>query len=172
MPSIIERRAFGGGMFESAPAGPTYETPAYTNAGGTGDRRAIITATTNLTEIFDVPSLLVDGAQGNGFFFLVNADITGKEVKFDFGHAVLITELKYYRAAAECGTWKTQISTNGTDWTDVGDPFVLTGGSPSPITVDLSANTTPAQYLRFLGVSGATQANEEREVEFKIGNPL
>lgn len=149
-----------------------YEIPAYTNAGGMGDRRSIVTASTTVPEIFDVPTLLVEGSRANGFFFLANADITGMEIKFDFGHAVLITEATYYRGGAECGTWKTQISVNNSDWTDVGDQFLLANALNDPQIIDLSENDTPARYLRFVGISGSTTANEEKEVEFEIGNPL
>jgi hypothetical protein len=151
----------------------SYETPAYTNSGGTGDRTSQITATTTTTEFGGI-SLMINGNLAQEWFFLGEA-ITGREMKFDFHRKVIINEIHWVKgdaAASSQGIWQLQISDDGSNWTNVGATFDLCFAQPSDFYITtMSANVTPARYLRFFGISGSTLTAAQAEIEFKIGNP-
>jgi len=153
--------------------GPVYETPAYANAGGTGDRTATITVTETLAGT-GASSLLVDGVKNVNNKFWNNQTASGKVIKFTFAAPKLITEAKLYENAAGTthGDWKWQGSTDDSAWVDIGGTFTL-GGEVTQTQTTLSGNTTGYRYYRLLGVSGsASNAVYQREFEFKIGSLL
>ena len=160
------------GVLQSSGAGPTYETPAYENEGGTGDRQSIITITTDLS-IFGEFSGMVDGNTADGPFTLENADIAGKEIVVDFraiADLVKINEIKFYKTAAaqSLGTWQMKISTDGAAYANTGSKFELggTGDNPQILTIDAEG----FGLLKFVGVSGSTPIFQMFEFEFKIGS--
>jgi len=160
-------------VYGSPVAVEVYETPAYENAGGTGDRTATITASTNA--IFGGPggtaAAMVNGVIGESIWFIAaGQDVAGKYVQFQFPVKAIITEIKIYlNNTSAQGTWKIQGSNNGTDWSDIGDPFTFGGATTQTLSF---VNATGYSYYRLLGVSGTSVAQYFREFEFKIGNFL
>jgi hypothetical protein len=144
---------------------------SYANPGGTGSRTGLITVTTSGVSVSGSAVDLVNGVQGNTFFFN-NATITSSFiVKFDFTAigAIVIDEAKWYQdiATAE-GVWKWQGSIDNATWADIGASFTL-GGATVQTQSTLNGNTTPYAYYRLQGVSGSTSnAPWLREIEFKI----
>lgn len=156
--------------------GIAYETPAYENAGGTGDRSASITVTYTFSDSGGGdPNNIVDGLNATSQFW-ANQAIAGKYVQFQFQGAKLITEAKLYISENFDGyvgtSWKWQGSQNGIDWTDIGEAFTPAVGLTKTLD-SMSANAIGYVYYRMIGVSGSTTTFETwNEVEFKIGNPL
>jgi hypothetical protein len=159
---------------------PTYEDPAYTNVGGTGDRTELVTVLHNFTgsgEILNSPFALVDGSMSD-VVWIPQVDPTGIYIDFLFDHKVLITEMKFYQSAVSThGLWQCQIDVeNGGTFTNVGGSFTL--GSDSEliqIINEWNTNSTPALRYRMVGLSGMTNSinwGTIREVEFKIANPI
>lgn len=153
-----------------------YETPAYTNTGGTGDRQAIITASTNIAG--SGPSTyqqMVNGNTAEGTsYYNAGVALAGKEVsKFIFPNKVIITEVKFWSSngGQSSGHIQGQGSNNGADWTNIGGQSELLNLNPQTITT-LSANGAGYTQYRFLGVDGAiiTGGLYNREWQFKIGN--
>lgn len=145
-------------------------TTDYSNTGGTGDRSAIITITTDASIGGGIGiGRLINGDLTTQNTWLVNASIVGKEIKMDFGTAKIITEIKWYQSTTDThGTWKVQGSANGSSWTDIGSSFTLGGATTQTITTP-SANTTAYRYYRLFGVSGAANAGPWiYQIEFKI----
>lgn len=153
-----------------------FETPDYTNAGGTGNRTALITVTTSATLGAGTASNLVDGAKANNDTDAMwwNSGQTLRHVTYDFGHKVLITEAKWFQnGTSESGTWKWQGSDDGSIFTDLSANFTLDAGSTGSVMGDLSANVTGYRHYRQQQVSGnTTDAPWLWETEFKIGNIL
>lgn len=147
-------------------------TPSYANAGGTGDRTAIITITSDVVKTGDW-TRLIDGAFADGVFWFKTQNVAGLYIRFDFGGGVskIITEAKWYQGLADAqGVWRWQGSDNGTDWTNIGNSFTL-AGSLTQTQTELSGNTIGYRYYQLLGVSGATVVLKyQREIEFKIDN--
>lgn len=141
---------------------------SYANAGGMGDRQGSIEITTNANKN-GANTLLVDGVYGNSFYFYPQA-VAGIYVRFDFGHYVNITEIKFYQdQASDEGIWVVQGSNNGSSWSDLTPTFTL--GTPATQTIDLSTNTASYKFYQILGVSGNTSyTTYQQEFEFKISN--
>lgn len=162
-------------------SGPTYETPAYTNAHGSGNRpelNGLITCDIGLGATLQTPMLageLNDGNTLGGNGYPTNgAAVAGLAITFDFSTigAVLITEMKQYlvTGGAPSGIWKNQ-GWNGSTWIDIGANFTLSQNVLT--TISLAGNTTGYTNYRWLGVSGVMDwAFYWAEIEFKIGNQL
>ena len=156
-----------------------FQIPAYTNAGGTGDRQASITATTNLTVAQGVISNMIDGGLGYNStdgISLSSQAWTGKYIRFDFGSPVLITEMKVYCEAAGFYNGSTSIfrgSSDASSWTTYGASVaILSDAGPLEYT-ELSTNVTGYRYYQIEGDSGSINIGPwMREWEFKIGNIL
>ncbi len=159
----------------SSSANATTAVPAtsYANTGGSGNRTAIITASTTLTELGGgATSVLVNGVtSGVTDYWWDAVAVSGKYIRFDFGVGAskIINEAKFYEDPeglnAKQGTWKFQGSNNGTSWTDIGSSFTLQNGT----LTQLSGNTTGYRYYQLLGVSGNTTTSwYVYEFEFKI----
>lgn len=144
--------------------------PSYDNNGGTGDRRTIVTISSNVSSTGTLSNLL-DGLFQDNFYWAVQSVTSSLYIKFDFGTAKLITEAKYYQNATNSqGVWQWQGSNNDSTWDDIGATFTLGGVATQTIT-ELSGNTTSYRYYRLLGVSGKTSAAPwVREFEFKIND--
>lgn len=151
---------------------------AYTNPGGQGDRRALITVTTDIIAGAGVVSNLVDGLKlGSGHNYWWNDTNTGHQIKFDFGTPRNITEAIWTQSpVVSSGTWKWQGSNDNTLWTDIGGTFILGSGLAQIITV-LSVNINYWRYYRMLQLSGIPSNSPWLdEIEFSIddgtGPPL
>lgn len=155
-----------------------YETPAYTNTGGTGDRTGIITVTTDLTISQGTINNLVDGS-----FSLNSTDSvlfntqawTGKYIRFDFGAPVLITAMRKHGQVGGYN-WGTAIfrgSNDGSTWTTYGSAVTIVSDAGPTEYTELSTNTTGYRYYQIEGASGnATVDTWQVEWEFKIGNQV
>jgi hypothetical protein len=146
-------------------AGPS---TSYSNPLGTGDRRALITVSTNLSTINQEP-LLVDGCTTCTGEYCSGEPWTGKYFRFDFGTAHIIDEAKWYQSAGlPLGSVKWQGSNDASTWTDIGSSFALDGTSPLVMT-SLNGNTTSYRYYQMAGVSGSTTSGPWLfEIEFKV----
>ena len=173
-------------LMENQASGPTYETPAYENAGGTGDRTALITVTSNITP--DASPVdwqeLVNGLDADATnMYWNNIDVTGKYIQLHYESLVLLTELKLktsggYDGAFGDSTWKIRGSINGTDWIDlcvarlmVGAGDVWRTGSGTFVFV-FPSNAMGYSDFQIYGAGGSLSGYMvPREVECKIGNP-
>jgi hypothetical protein len=169
---------------------------SYDNPGGKGDRTSTITVTSDAylyNENSDLQSL-VNGVYDNLVIYFeddnpnpppMGTDITGEYFKFDFGSPVVIDEAKFiqadsYAPNSEHGTWKWQGSNDNSNWTDIGDSFILGGvesGEYDRVAIQtittLNGNSVVYRYYRILGISGiANYWPYLEEFEFKIeGDP-
>src|SRR5262245_13996556 len=101
---------------------------SYTNPGGSGNRTSSITVTTTATAGSGSVTALVDGDLSSLSYFWSNGQ-SGRELKFQFAAARLITEAKWYQAdGTNHGTWQWQGSPDNSAWTNIGSTFTL-GGS-------------------------------------------
>jgi hypothetical protein len=144
---------------------------SYANPGGTGDRTATITVTTDLS-VTGLPSVLVNGNKNETGFYFNNQATAGKYLRFDFGVAAsrVIQEAKFYQVVANPsqGTWQWQGSNDASAWTAIGASFALGSVLTQTIT-ELSVNTTGYRYYQLFGVSGNTSnLSYSCEFEFKI----
>ena len=157
----------------------SYGTPDWVS----GDRSSTITVTTTISEASGDVQNLVDGVHDNSgnhsaseSFYWANGsnNVADAEVRFVFSTAQLITGARIQGSNynASQGTWKWQVSGDGTSWTDIGSSFtwnVATGLTwYDSYGASLSGNTLPYRYYRLLGVSGSTSGSDwYGEVEFK-----
>jgi hypothetical protein len=159
-------------MMMFAPSGGGVCTPSYANTGGTGNRTGIITITINPATgpaLIANPTLLLDGVTTSGNTFAQGSSGAGDYIRFDFGSAVTINEIKWYQSSsATDGTWKVQGSNDGSTFTDIGSSFTLGGSGTQTITA-ISANTTSYRYYQLIDVSGTLDGSTFFwETEFKI----
>lgn len=140
---------------------------SFANPGGTGNRTASITTTTTATAGAGNVTQLVNGTRANEFWW--SSGQSGREVKFDFGAARLITEANWYQDSASAhGTWQWQGSPDNSAWTNIGATFTL-GSSVGQTIATLSGNVTSYRYYRMLQTAGTTSSSPYlREVEFLI----
>jgi hypothetical protein len=145
----------------------------YTNGGGTGDRRAIITisASTGLV-INGGATRLIDGSSGAGCYFNSQA-VSSQYISFDFGATAskVIDEIRFTQTGSnQHGEWRIQVSNDLSSWTNIGSTFTL-GGSTRSIVSAISTNTMGYRAYRLFGISGNTTVNPYlHEFEFKIDN--
>jgi len=146
--------------------------PSYSNTGGTGDRRSIITVTFSGVMASGVISNIIDGSFANGTWW--TAGQTNVNLTFYFlGASVLINAFKWYQSADAFhgGSNQFQGSDDNSSWTTLnptggGTTFVLS--APSSGREFTFVNTTPYKYYR-ITIPGATSASpDEEEIEFKI----
>ena len=139
----------------------------YSNNCGTGDRRSIITVTTDLNIQSGVVTSLVDGAIGtsNGWYPVASQSAAGKYIRFQLSYAKAFNDVTFRTAAADggLGIWKFQGSNDGTTWTDLSGNVTL----GNAITESFSLNNTTAYtYYQAVGVSGTPIDNWIYEFEF------
>lgn len=157
---------------------PGYETPAYANAGGTGDRTGTITASTDLTLAQGNAPNLVDGAFGlsptDGM--LVNTQAwTGKYIRFDFGAPKLITAMRMHGQVGgfNHGTAIFRGSDDASAWTTYGSAVTIVSDLGPTEYTELSSNVTGYRYYQIEGASGNARGDTwMTEWEFKIGNQV
>lgn len=139
--------------------------PSYSNPGGMGNRQTIITATTNITGSGFNVTKLIDGAASNEAEW--SGDTAGSYLRFQLESAKQITEMRFYMSGAQDnGTWKVQGSNDGVAWVDIGASFAF---NTTPLTINLSGNTSRYLYYQMIGLSGTLgTVNYEQEIEFKI----
>lgn len=148
---------------------------SYANTGGTGDRTALITVTSDASSFAGVPENLVNGLTGNLaiWSWLWNGGQTLRTVTFDFttiGH-VLIDEAFWKTDGGENnGQWDWYGSDNGSSWTLLTPSnFLLQGSHGGNVIGNLSGNTTAYYYYQLRQVSGTTSTfSFLYEIEFKI----
>lgn len=147
---------------------------SYANAGGTGNRTGSITATTG-GSWFAVPnaSYTVDGANtgGAGVMPYSGGSVAGAYLRYDFGSAKYVSEIKeYFNAAGSSGTqWKWQGSNDASAWTDLTGSLSWAQGSTTTTTT-ITGSIGPWRYLQKIGVSGTGDGTGwMQEAEFKIG---
>lgn len=157
------------------------DTTDYANAGGTGDRTSVITAT-NTSGLFTSgsASLLVNGViatSGSDLWF--GGDVTGKEIRFDFATGKIIDEARLYTRGlgSNLGTWKWQGSGDASSWTDIGSNFTIVTKHADANSPDflrqLRGNIAGYRYYRMLGVSGvASSVPNLDEMEFRIADTV
>lgn len=152
---------------------PATSATSYANAGGTGDRTASITVTTNIAITGGTINNLVDGGFASGTPDNVDhngaANTDGNYYKFDFGSAKVIDEAKVYCVAGTPanGTWLWQYSLDNTTWTQVASVTWNTATQTMTLT---GVPSTGARYYRFIksGTSGVMSNIYYSEFEFKI----
>ena len=148
-------------------------TPAYGNAGGTGNRTSIIAVSSDINVTGALTELIEGAFQDGTFWFAQNTLITGEYLRFDFGSGVskIITEAKWYQGTAPNtqGVWQWQGSDNASDWTNIGSTFTL-GGAGTQTQTELVANSSGYRYYQLFGISGQAGPFPTyiREIEFKI----
>ncbi len=149
-------------------------TPAYGNAGGTGNRVGTIAVSSNIVfePGYDIYENLIDGDKaGQNLFFQVPQNASGLELRFDFGTKKVITEAKFYQDTTDThGTWKWQGSDDAVTWADIGSAFTL-GGALVQTQTELAGNATGYRLYRILGTGGAVSDGPWLfEYEFKIAD--
>lgn len=160
MLAVVAKKNTGGG-------GGGVET-SYANTGGTGDRTAIITATSAVVNFgTGNATKLINGT--SVFDCWWHGSLTGAYVQFDFGSGKVINEAKWYQSALDSnGVWQWEGSNDASSWTAIGSSFTL-GTSATQTITELSGNTTSYRYYRLNGVSGSASSGAWLyEMEFKI----
>src|SRR3989344_5637319 len=153
------------------------QAPAYTNAGGQGDRTATVTVTAiGITASGGTPDNLVDGVAasttGDGYRLPGSTAVAGMRLRFDFGAGARknITEATFkFQSTNSLATWKWSASNDLTTFTDIGANLTLASATTQVMT-ELSANRLGYRYYDLVAVSGSTHAtvNYIQEAEFKI----
>lgn len=152
---------------------------SYANPGGTGDRTASITVTTNasLGSGAGTQQNLVDGAKANNTSdacWVNNSQGAAMYFKFDFGVGVakLIQEAKWYQngSSAQPGVWKWKGSNDDSGYTDLTTTFTLNGAGAGDPIGDLSANVLGYRYYKLEQTTnaGGNDTPWLWECEFKI----
>ena len=155
-------------VFASAPP-----ATSYANAGGTGDRTASITLSTNtIIEGGGSMTALINGTMADSYYWTnVTGDGSGW-IKFDFGSGVskVIDEFNWYQDISSAqGTWRFEGSNDNSSWTQCGSDFTLNDSTAGSGTAFSVSNTTAYRYYRLRHMSGArNNAPYLREIEFKI----
>ncbi len=155
---------------------------SYGNSGGTGDRTASITVSSNLTFAACTSlNTIINGSYDTSCRADANQSVAGLNITFDFGAGAskVISKAKFYGYITYgFGTWKWQGSNDGSAWTDLSSGFALQGiSSCSGIayceTTSLSGDSGGFRYYRLYGVSGTTTnaaADYLEEFEFEIAD--
>lgn len=148
-------RLWGGGSVET-PAEPSYQGR---NGQGFRDREVTVTIPTGAYS--GTPQLLVREDAGNGFFWSDQAGAAS--VLFEFEFATRMTEISIRQSATTTqGFWQMAGSNNGTDWTDLGDPWEWTGLLAVGAWVNISAYTK----YRLTKTSGSTSNNPYQQAAY------
>lgn len=151
-------------------------TTSYGNTGGTGDRTASITATSNLTISGTFNHIINGNKTENNMFF--NGSSTGQGMKFDFGVGAtkVIDRFRWYQSnsTAHGSAWQWYGSNDNSSFTALGNQFVLQGQSDSePVEFfEPNANATGYRYYELRLITGSTSSSPWiDEIEFHVGDP-
>jgi hypothetical protein len=148
-------------------------TTSYANSGGSGDRTATITTTTNLSVGGTAWTNMINGIkQPETGTYLNGSSCVGAYMTFDcgVGQSKVITEITWYQSAGAYshGIWKGQASDDGVTYTDISSNQTLGGAA---VTTFSLSPTKGYRYYRLAGVSGNTNGNPWiEEIEFKIND--
>lgn len=140
---------------------------SYLNPLGSGDRTATITVSKSAgADIRGPLSRFVGLGASNTYFENVP---NGEWLKFDFGAAKVIDELKYYQQlAVSQGTWQLEGSNDDSTWTTVGTPFEIIGTTFVSVGA-FSSNTNSYRYYRIKKTAGTVNRSPwAYQFEFKI----
>lgn len=148
---------------------------SYANTGGTGNRTATITATSNITWDGGSTSNLINGStSGTNTSVAVDEPGTGGTaisdgdyIRFQFGSAKYINEVKaYHNGTVNHGNWKWQVSNDGSSWVDASSSTAWNGTSQT-FTIAPDNRYT---YYQFINVGGGVNWPNTwiQEFEFKI----
>jgi hypothetical protein len=146
--------------------------PAYTETYGQGDRTALISGVSTLSNTGSM-SNAVDGATGSNstdaWWFSGTYTVAGETVRFTMNDPQYMTEVSWLQLGASgLGTWKWQASNDAVVWVDMSADFVLGGFSGTSVTTLTPADQTGYIYWQLLGISGSTSnATFNREITFK-----
>ncbi len=145
--------------------------PSYANAGGMGDRTASITVTTDAELGGGTVSNAVDGVSAandnDGFWF--SAGQSGKYLKFDFGSAKVINEIRWIQQnTSDQHTWQAAGSNDDSSYTNIGSSQQI-GGWYSASTCKIGVpNTTAHRYYKLTNAGGMSSNPYIQEIEFSI----
>lgn len=153
---------------------------SYSNAGGTGNRTASITATVSPSPSSGSASALVDGTTDGSNGVLFAGGETNVVFKFDFGNgnAKVIQETKIYLNSDgfNHGTYQWAGSDDDVSYTNIGATFSLvntvTGANGYCLNTTMSANTTSYRHYRLTQTAGTAQNDWINEFEFKLSASL
>jgi hypothetical protein len=139
------------------------------NRDGRGDRRTLITQTTDAAWTGFAFSDLINGNAGSNAFQFV-AGQSGRHITFQFPNARIINEARWFQdVSGSHGTWEWQASNDGSSWSTISAGFTLDGVATGSNIGDLSANLASYVYYRMQQIAGVTSAVPwPREIEFKI----
>jgi hypothetical protein len=147
---------------------------SYANTGGTGNRTAIITCSTNITVAGGVIGNLVDGSNLNGVTNSVDfngaANTNGNFIAFAWAAVKYIDEVNIYCAASapSNGVWVWEYSVNGsTAWTQVAS-FTWNTQTQTVALTGVPGSGALAYRMRKNGTLGSMSNIYYGEVEFKI----
>ncbi len=155
-----------------------YETPSYANAGGTGNRTASITVTTDVGTSSGSVQNLVNGnttLDATNAWLVTTASWVGKYIRFDFVTPRLITALRFTNQTAgyDHGTARFGGSNDASSWTYYGSAVTIKSDLGPTEYTELATNVTGYRYYQLEGVTGNANGNTfMAEVEFKIGNAI
>ncbi|MBW4984144.1 hypothetical protein KZZ07_16495 [Mameliella sp. CS4] len=137
---------------------------SYSDAAGSGDRTAVQTASVSSGLLASgSASNLIDGASSTGVsdgiaFNAVTATGHYLRVMFPAGAQKYLTEVTITQSGTQShGTWKLQVTYDGTTWTDAGSAATLGGATSQAWTSDSAFKAVRGYQL--LGVSGTTSAS-------------
>ena len=170
-------------------------SPFWTSSYSRGDRRSVITISSNFSVFGANGGSLqnwVDGsvASAQSWYFIGGQAVAGKYIVITFATAQQITGFKIISSNADTPkVFDFQGSTNNSSWVSLGnfiylDPpstimvgsgeiipdtdFVNDFGNPVPVDTHLFNNNTAYQYYRMMGISGTTSGSPyEYEILFK-----
>jgi hypothetical protein len=145
-------------------------TTSYANAGGTGDRTASITITTDVTPGGGTTANLINGDTADNVYWWAGGQ-SSRSMRFDFGSGAskVIDEFKWYQSGAfNQGTWKLGGSNDGSTITDFPETFLLGNATTQTNAV---TNSTGYRYYHLRQTAGFTQGVPwVYEAEFKIAD--
>ncbi len=150
----------------------TYSLPGrYDTAISQGNRTSTITvSTTNITN-FGTIANIVDGTNGNSYYW---NDATGNgtaHIKFDFGSGAswIIDEFMWNQDIVTThGVWRMEVSNDDVNWTQAGSDFTLSPGINQPG----NPSNIAGRYVRLRHMSGSrSSAPYLREIRFRAKAP-
>lgn len=155
--------------------GLTQPVTSYSNSGGTGNRKASVTATSNVTwPNGSTPPNLIDGSFTASNSTALNTSLgtasAGTYLRFDFGSGVkkYIDEAKLTcDRSISNGSWKFQGSNDASSWTDLA---TFTWNTQTQ-TVGLSGmDLAGYRYYQMVAAGGSITGALFEEIEFKIAD--
>lgn len=158
--------------FMSFGGGGTPPSPSYGNPGGTGDRSALITVTSNMTPSSGTVSNLVDGASADNSTDSMKMSTSVDQLKyfkFDFATAKCIEEFKVFSDLTNNhGTWEIHATNDDVSFILLKSSFTLSGAPTGTVFAFTNTLGYRYYYLRQEVNSIPSTTPWIREIEFKI----